>query len=88
MSKDRHRLYWLAISLPIAPEICVEVLSPYNRRDEMLEKMQLYYAAGAQEVWRCDEHGNMEFFIKEQLESVPHSLMCSEFPLCIDDEEE
>ena len=73
---------------PIAPEICVEVLSPSNTRQEMLGKMQLYYAAGALEVWLCDEHGHMEFFIKEQLAPVPRSVMCPEFPFCIDEEEE
>ena len=88
MSKDRHRPHRRAISLPIAPEICVEVLSPSNTRQEMLGKMQLYYAAGALEVWLCDEHGHMEFFIKEQLAPVPRSVMCPEFPLCIDEDEE
>lgn len=54
----------------------------------MLGKMQLYYAAGALEVWLCDEHGDMEFFIREQLEPVPRSVMCPDFPLCIDQEED
>ncbi len=88
ISKERFKPHRRAISLPIAPEICVEVLSPSNRRDEMLEKMQLYYAAGALEVWLCDDHGNMEFFVKEQLEPVPRSVMCPDFPFCIDDEDE
>jgi len=88
MSKERHRPHRRAISLPIAPEICVEVLSPSNTRHEMLGKMQLYYAAGAREVWLCDEHGHMEFFIQEQLAPVPRSVMCPEFPLCIDEEED
>ena len=88
MSKALHRPHKRAISLPVAPEICVEVLSPSNNRAEMLEKMQLYYAAGAREVWLCDEHGHMEFFIKERLEPVPRPVMCPDFPLCIDEDEE
>lgn len=87
ISKVSFQPYRRAISLPIAPEICVEVLSPSNNRDEMLGKMQLYYAAGADEVWLCDEHGNMEFFVKEQLAPVARSVMCPEFPLCIEQED-
>ena len=44
-----------------APEICVEVISPSNRRDEMEEKITLYLAKGAREVWLCDEKGNVTF---------------------------
>jgi Uma2 family endonuclease len=88
ISKERFKPHRRAISLPIAPEICVEILSPSNKRGEMLGKMQLYYAAGALEVWLCDEHGDMEFFIREQLEPVPRSVMCPDFPLCIDQEED
>ncbi len=87
MERERFRPHRRSISLPIAPEICVEVLSPSNTRAEMLEKMQLYYAAGASEVWLCDDYGHMEFFIKEQREPVPYSVMCPAFPLCIDDDD-
>jgi Uma2 family endonuclease len=85
MSTERHRPHRRAVSLPIAPEICVEVISPSNRREEMLCKMQLYYEAGAKEVWLCDDQGKMEFFVKEQLDPVPHSILCPEFPQCIDE---
>ena len=54
----------------------------------MLEKMNLYYEAGAQEVWLCGEWGEMEFFVKGQSDSVPRSVMCPGFPLCIDEEGE
>lgn len=47
---------------PKAPELCVEVLSPSNSSDEMTEKRELYFARGAQEVWLCDEQGELSFF--------------------------
>ena len=47
---------------PLAPEICIEVLSPNNPTEEMEEKMLLYFEEGAKEVWFCDEHGKMNFF--------------------------
>ncbi len=47
---------------PVAPEICVEVLSPTNTEEEIDEKKRLYLAAGAEEVWTCDAEGHVQFF--------------------------
>lgn len=44
----------------VAPELCVEVLSPTNTRIEMAEKTAAYLAAGAQEVWVVGEDGVAE----------------------------
>ncbi len=49
----------------VAPEICVEVLSPGNSKEEIEQKQRLYFDAGAQEVWICDEKGAMLFFKRE-----------------------
>ncbi|MCI5139320.1 MAG: Uma2 family endonuclease [Candidatus Electrothrix sp. AR1] len=49
----------------MAPEICVEVISPGNTKGDMAEKRELYLAKGAKEVWFCDESGEMEFFTYE-----------------------
>ena len=45
-----------------APEICVEIMSPSNTWEEMRHKTLLYLAAGAKEVWVCDESGALHFF--------------------------
>jgi len=46
-----------------APEICVEVVSPSNTTKEMREKVEAYFAAGAEEVWLLYTQSNrMEFF--------------------------
>jgi len=47
---------------PKAPELCIEILSPSNTDTEMLGKRELYFARGAQEVWLCDEQGELTFF--------------------------
>lgn len=47
---------------PVAPEICVEILSPSNTDEEMEEKKDLYFEAGAEEVWFCDLDGEIRFF--------------------------
>ncbi len=36
---------------PKAPEICIEIVSPSNSKIEIQEKIDLYLAKGAQEVW-------------------------------------
>lgn len=81
ISKERRAPYGRTTALPVAPEICIEILSPCNRREEMLEKMTLYYAKGAHEVWLCDEHGFVEFFsaISAPL-PITASVLCPDFP--------
>ena len=49
----------------VAPEICVEILSPRNSKEEIEQKKRSYFDAGAQEVWICDEEGAMLFFNRE-----------------------
>ena len=65
-----------------APEICVEVLSPSNTKAEMDEKMALYFEAGADEVWFCDNDGGMRFHSSEG--PLEHSRLCPDFPLVIE----
>jgi hypothetical protein len=48
--------------------------------------MQLYYAAGARGICLYDEHRNIAFFIKEQFDPVPCTVICSDFPLCIEED--
>ena len=36
---------------PKAPEICIEIVSPSNSKAEITEKVNLYLAKGATEVW-------------------------------------
>ena len=63
----------------LAPEICVEVLSPYNDQEEMDEKRALYFEAGAVEVWLCAEDGRMTFYVPDGLLS-DGSRFCPAFP--------
>jgi Uma2 family endonuclease len=46
--------------LPQAPEICVEVLSPSNTKEEMAMKIRTYLTAGALEVWIVSVSGNIQ----------------------------
>lgn len=62
----------------LAPEICVEVLSPYNDNEEMAEKRALYFEAGALECWVCAEDGAMSFHGPSGV--LAASLFCPGFP--------
>ena len=46
----------------VAPELCVEVISPSNSDAEMTQKRDLYLAKGAKEVWTCTLEGHITFF--------------------------
>ena len=50
------------LAFETAPEICVEILSPSNVESEIQEKKQLYFEAGAEEVWLCDLQGRLSFY--------------------------
>ncbi|MBF0266387.1 MAG: Uma2 family endonuclease [Gammaproteobacteria bacterium] len=45
-----------------APEICVEVISPSNSKQEMQEKIMLYLEVGAKEVWLVTTEGIIEYY--------------------------
>lgn len=45
-----------------APEICVEIMSPSNSAAEMEEKIELYLAKGAKEVWIVHEDGKTSYY--------------------------
>jgi Uma2 family endonuclease len=71
-------------SCTTAPEICVEILSPANTREEMLGtlekpgKRELYFQVGAREFWLSDESGRLSFFNRSG--QIPKSELCPEFP--------
>jgi Uma2 family endonuclease len=80
MSKSRRDAQRGVACFTQAPEIGVEVVSPANTRRELLEKKQLYFAAGAEEVWFCHRDRHMEFFRKENPELAAASTLCPNFP--------
>ena len=62
----------------IAPEICVEVMSPSNTEDELNERKRLYFEKGASEFWLCDLKGEMSFF--DPGGKLTASRLCPDFP--------
>ncbi len=67
-----------AFALPVAPDLCVEVLSPNNRTAEIDQKRALYFESGAREVWICGLDGTMEFYAPAGL--LERSALCPDFP--------
>jgi len=49
----------------VAPEICIEVVSPSNTKAEMNEKIELYIKQGAVEVWICNQKGDLSYYSKD-----------------------
>lgn len=62
----------------IAPEICVEVVSPSNMEEELKERQRLFFQKGALEFWRCELDGAMAFF--DPGGRLAHSRVCPDFP--------
>lgn len=86
-SEERFAVVREQQAFEIAPEICVEVLSPSNTTEEMAAKRHLYFEAGAEEVWLCDLESTMQFFIAQQPDfRISKSKLCPQFPLKISEE--
>lgn len=62
VSQTRFDVIKHEIECSIAPEICIEILSSSNSEAEMHEKQVLYFTAGAEEFWLCNEQGKMTFY--------------------------
>lgn len=62
----------------IAPEICVEVLSPSDAQGALEERKRLFFAKGALEFWLCDLNGQISFF--DPAGPIPQSRLCPAFP--------
>ncbi|TWU60108.1 hypothetical protein Poly51_03820 [Rubripirellula tenax] len=85
-SDERYQLARGRVTIQTAPEICVEVISPSNTEAEMQHKRNLYFEAGAQECWTCDEDGRMSYYEKSlPNDPKPTSTLCPNFPNTITD---
>jgi Uma2 family endonuclease len=52
----------LATPLPFVPDVCVEILSPGNTREEIAMKKGAFLRGGAREVIVVDGKGQVEYF--------------------------
>lgn len=66
--------------LTIAPEICIEVLSPSNTKAEIEEKTHLFFEAGAEEVWLCGLDGALHVFLRSDPQAPATSVLCPDLP--------
>ncbi len=65
----------------VAPELCVEVVSPSNSSASIERKRYLYLLKGALEVWICDREGGMKFF--NDSGEISKSKLFPKFPATI-----
>jgi Uma2 family endonuclease len=78
MSDEFFAAHQFDTPYPLAPELCVEILSPSNTEDEMDGKRRLYFSQGAKEVWTCDRDGEMTYFDRKG--EIPQSQLFPDFP--------
>jgi Uma2 family endonuclease len=62
ISNEFMNKYGFNTPYAIAPEICVEVISPSNSKKEMKQKIKLYLNQGAKEVWLCNQEGRISYY--------------------------
>ena len=81
-SSDRWEQVKDEFDASMAPEICVEILSPRNAKGEIELKKRLYFEAGAEEVWICGEKGILHFFNPET--AMDGSALVPGFPKTVE----
>ena len=85
-SDDRHAQVRGQQTFEIAPEICVEVISPSIAPEELKQNRRLYFDAGALECWECGLDGRMTYYRDGDPDtSHSKSKRCPEFPGTIED---
>lgn len=62
LSENFFEEYGEVTPYPKAPEICVEVVSPSNSKLEIEQKVELYLARGAQEVWVVSSNQQVTYY--------------------------
>lgn len=78
MSRERFEPMREFKVFEMAPEICIEVLSPSNTRAEMEEKRDLYFEIGCLEFWTVSATGKLRFFDSQKGEMAA-SVLCPYF---------
>lgn len=77
-SPETHAKFAGEFVTSIAPDICVEIMSPSNTLSEMEEKRTLYFGAGCREFILVDRKGFVTFYAPEgQLDA---SVLAPDFP--------
>jgi Uma2 family endonuclease len=59
-SAEFVRQHGTSTPFPVAPELCIEIVSPSSSDDEIQEKIA-YLAARAREVWIVQENGGIDY---------------------------
>ena len=62
LSEEFIETFEFVTPYPKAPELCVEIVSPSNSQIEIQNKVDLYLAKGAHEVWVAHEVNQIQIF--------------------------
>lgn len=83
MPPQRHPGVGGDFACPLAPDVCVEVLSRSNDEAEIAEKRQLFAAKGCVEFWVCALDGMLTFQNAMTGERLARSKLIPEFPASV-----
>lgn len=75
-SNEFIQTYAYKTPYPKAPEICIEIVLPSNSKAEIAQKVELYLAKGALEVWVIYDSGEVNTFTHAG--EIAKSALCPE----------